>query len=449
MTPAPDPVLTLRDWSLVRRGTERDITILDRIDLEIRPACWLAVLGANGSGKSSLLKYLASDDSPLADAAAIMFQDPDEQIFAASVTRELTLGRRTRDCGPTLTEFGLEGLADLDPRLLSAGQKQRLVLAVALGIAPRVLLCDEPTALQDPAQSAWVLDRLERWKNETGGALVTATCDRAEAERADHLVVLDAGRILCQGPTAELLGSPAVEALLGNPAPASPVRTALPGADPLLELQSVRCRFAGPGRGFGNVTWQLGPGGRLGITGPNGCGKSTLLAVCAGVRAPDEGTVRLNGQALHANRSSQLDHGTAMLAPQFPEYLFTRPTVAREIRLDPVLAAWPTAEFLAELGLPTHLANTNPHDLSCGQKRRLALGLVLLSQRPVLLLDEPTAALDRRGRALVLDLLERVAEGTALVIASHDREFLAAAGCRILELGPEGLQPASGAAVQA
>ena len=82
-----------------------------------------------------------------------MFQDPDEQIFAASVARELTLGRRdlTRRRGPGRNSaWRVSGT--WIPRLLSAGQKQRLVLAVALASEPRVLLCDEPTALQDPGQ---------------------------------------------------------------------------------------------------------------------------------------------------------------------------------------------------------------------------------------------------------------------------------------------------------
>jgi len=446
MKATSDPLLSLRDWSLVRRAPGGEITILDRIDLEVRPGRWLAVLGANGSGKSSLLKYLASEESPLAESAAIMFQDPDEQIIAASVTREITLGRSRLDSREILREFDLAGLGEMDPRLLSAGQKQRLVLAVALAAGPRVLLCDEPTALQDPSQSLWVLDRLERWKSETGGALITATCDRAEAARADWLVVLQEGRILRQGPTAEMLLAPEVEELLGNGAEVPPVSARPPasGGDYLLDLCGLDCRFTGPGNGFRNVDLSVGAGERIGITGPNGCGKSTLLASCAGVRRPDQGTVRLNGRLLYARKPRELDHGAAMLAPQFPEYLFTSSTVAQEIRLDPVLASVDPVDFLAKLGLPANLVARNPHDLSSGQRRRLALGMVILSGRPVLLLDEPTAALDRAGRSLVLELLDRSARDTALVIASHDRAFLEAAGCRNLTLGPEGFSPSGG-----
>ncbi|MCK9995269.1 MAG: ATP-binding cassette domain-containing protein [Candidatus Krumholzibacteria bacterium] len=445
MKATPDPLLSLRDWTLVRRVPGGEITLLDGIDLDIRPGRWLAVLGANGSGKSSLLKYLASEESPLAESAAIMFQDPDEQIFAASVERELTLGTNGLDAPGILREFELTGLKEMNPRLLSAGQKQRLVLAVALVAGPGVLLCDEPTALQDPEQSRWVLDRLERWKEETGGALVTATCDRAEAARADWLVVLKEGRIVEQGPTAELISTPEVENLLGDGRSVHPmpIHSGNQESDVLLELTGLDCRFIGPGHGFGNVDLRLGPGERIGVTGPNGCGKSTLLASCAGARRPDKGSVKLMGRLLYARKSRELDHGVAMIAPQFPEYLFTRSTVADEIHLDPLLASLEPGEFLAALGLDPDLAVRNPHDLSSGQRRRLALGMVLLSGRPVLLLDEPTAALDRAGRSLVLDLLDRSSADSAMMIVSHDRSFLEAAGCNILTLGSEGLFPST------
>ena len=437
-------MLSLRDWSLVRRVPGGETTILDRIDLDIRPGQWLAVLGANGSGKSSLLKYLASEESPLGDSASIMFQDPDEQIFAASVAREISLGRPTLEVGRILREFGLADLEEMDPRLLSAGQKQRLVLAVAMGAGPRVLLCDEPTALQDARQTLWVLDRMEGWLKETGAALVTATCDRLEAARSDWLVVLAAGRIIRQGPTAELLDCPEVNELLGSGKndPSPSVRH--PGTDrpSLLELRGLGCNFSGPESGFRKVDLGVGAGQRVGITGFNGCGKSTLLSACAGLRRPDHGSVSLKGRTLYVRKDRELDHGLAMISPQFPEYMFTCSTVQEEIRLDPNLASCDTEDYLAGLGLSKNLAKRNPHDLSSGQRRRLALGMVLWSGRPVLLLDEPTAALDRSGRSLVLEMLDQVSPRTALVIASHDLEFLEAAGCRIMALGPGGLTSA-------
>ena len=426
---------------MTRRVPGGEVTLLDRIDCDVRPGQWLAVLGANGSGKSSLLKFLASEDSPLSEPAAIMFQDPDEQIFAATVGRELSLGRTDLDVKAMLREFHLEGFENLDPRLLSAGQKQCLVLAVSLASAPRVLFCDEPTALQDRDQSRWVLDRLERWVKESGGALVTATCDRREAARADWLIVLHEGRISRQGPTREMIGTPEVRELLGtgDQVAASPGRPAVPMAEPLLELEDLGFDFAGPGPGVHHLCLEVVPGQRVGITGPNGCGKSTLLAACAGARRPDRGSVRLAGRELYRRNSRDLDHGAAMLAPQFPEYLFTRSDVSGEIRLDPAFVDREPADLLGKMGLSPDLAVRNPHDLSCGQKRRLALGLVLFSGRPVLLLDEPTAALDRAGRALVLELLANVDPETAVLVASHDLGFLHEAGCGVYELGPEGL----------
>lgn len=441
MTPGSRPLLSLRGWSLARQTADGAVPLLADIDLELLPGRWLAVLGGNGAGKSSLLRFLAADESPVADRAAILFQDPDDQIIATGVDRELTLGHPDRDPAALRREFGLGPRGELNPRLLSAGQKQRLALAVALGPEPEILLADEPTSLQDGEQAAWVLDRLDRWRHETGGGLVTATCDRREALRADELLLLEGGRQVLSGPRAQVWDDPRVQAVLGPDDGAAPqeepAATPATGA-PLLALADVGCDFA-QGGGLDGIDLALYPGQRLGLVGPNGCGKSTLLAVAAGARRPDRGTATLAGRRLYRRGATDLDHGHALLAPQFPEYLFTRSTVAAEIALDPVLAGVRPDAFLAALGLPADITARNPHDLSSGQRRRLALGLVLRSGRPVLLLDEPTAALDAAGRAQVLELLNDLPPSAGVVIASHDRRFLARAGCRVSTVTPEGL----------
>jgi len=439
MDPEPKNLLELENWSLVRQEAGRELTLLDRISLRIPGGRWLAVLGANGSGKSSLLKFLASEDSPLGSEAAIMFQDPDDQIIASTVARELTLGRTGLEIEPLLEKFGLCGLADLNPRLLSAGQKQRLVLAVALAGRPQVLLCDEPTALQDPTQAQWVLDQLRLWLAEPGHSLITATCDRREAAMADELLVLDEGRVVLQGAPEDVLDEPEVVALLGpaegidhQPSPWN--QNEDDDRPTFLQVRNLTFRFYGPIPGFHLPELMIQPGQRVGIFGNNGSGKSTLLAACAGARKPSEGEIQLADRKLYQRDSLDLDHGLALLCPQFPEYLFTRETVSREIALDPALESWLAGDFLDEIGLDRELAQRNPYNLSSGQRRRLALGLAIFSGRPLLLLDEPTAALDRPGRERVLRLLKALPDETALIIASHDREFLAAAGCSELNL---------------
>jgi energy-coupling factor transport system ATP-binding protein len=442
MVPDPKILLEMENWSLFRRHAGQELTLLDNIDLRITAGRWLAVLGANGSGKSSLLKFLASEESPLDLESAIMFQDPDDQIIASTLSRELTLGREGLDPDPVLMEFGLAGLNDLDPRLLSAGQKQRLVMAVTEAGSPRIMLADEPTALQDPEQAAWVLARLRKWLEEPGRTLITATCDRREAALADDLLVLEKGRVVLQGPTRDVLDDPRVSGLLGEGfAVSSPPVASASSSEPVLDIQDLTCRFHQPGSGFHLKKLSVGPGERLGITGGNGCGKSTLLAACTGARKPEAGRIILRGRSLYGGKNLDLDHGLAMLAPQFPEYLFTRETVAREIAVDPVLQSRSAGEFLVRMGLDVTFTSRNPHSLSSGQKRRLALGLVLFSERPLLLLDEPTAALDHSGRQMVLDLLSDLNPEAALVIASHDRGFLAAAGCSVLNLDDHSLRP--------
>lgn len=446
MPPAPEPLLRLRGWSLARRRPDGESALLSDLDLVVHDGRWLAVLGANGSGKSSLLKYLSGEDSPAPVPVAIVFQDPDEQIIAATVERELAFGSPGLEVGPLLARYSLDGLGAMPPQLLSAGQKQRLALAVALRADPQLLLCDEPTALQDDQQSSWVLDELDRWRHQPGRGLITATCDRRELERADDLLVLKEGRVALAGPAAGLRDHPLVRELV-DPLEPEPVVAAVVEGGPVLDLKDVACRFTGPGGGFEGVDLQVGAGERVGLVGPNGCGKSTLLAVCAGVRAPDRGQVRIGERALYRPGTGRagtrdLDHGLALLAPQFPEYLFSRSTVADEIALDPALRPRTPAELLPVWGLEPELAGRNPHALSTGQKRRLALGLVVGGQRPLGLLDEPTAALDRGGRERALRLLAGAPPEAAWLIASHDREFLAALGCRILELTPTGLIPA-------
>lgn len=437
-------LIDLRGLSLQRDGPDGPFTVLQDLDLQLAAGQRLALLGGNGSGKSSLLRYLATPGVLPGLRAGLVFQDPEEQLVAATVAEELRLGHPDLDVAPLLGQFGLTGRDHDDPHLLSAGQKQRLQLATVLAGRPDLLLLDEPTSLQDAHQAAWLRERLAAWPT----AMIWATQRPEEVALCERTLVLAAGRAVADGPTADVLARPAASVLLERRYGPDPGRAAQPAADrkartPVAELKDVACRFL-DGGGFNGVDLVLRPGDRLGLTGPNGCGKSTLLAILAGLRRPDRGRVLLQGRQLYGRKQRDLDHGLVALAPQFPEYLFCRGDVGAEIRLDPRLRCTGPQALLSRLDLPAELAARHPHDLSGGQKRRLALGLALAGGRPLILLDEPTAALDASGRATVVELIRAIAPEVALVVASHDDGFLQACGCDVLRLEPGGLVPAAG-----
>ncbi len=205
------------------------VPALQDLSLEIRRGERIALLGANGSGKSTLLLLLAAlrfaergavrffgqelSAKVLEDAeffysfrrrVAIVFQNPDVQLFNASVFDEVAFGPlqlgwpkdtvRERVTG-TLVAMGIESLAERPPHRLSGGEKKRVALASVLVSDPEVLILDEPIAALDPASQNGIMDLLASWAG-TGRTVITATHDLSGLESvADRCIVLKEGRV--------------------------------------------------------------------------------------------------------------------------------------------------------------------------------------------------------------------------------------------------------------
>ena len=208
--------------------------LIDGVDLDIRPGARLAVMGANGAGKSLLLRLLHGLIRPSAGeilwrgrppgrearlAQAMVFQRP--VLLRRSVRANLRFALAARGAGraervaraeQALAHARLERLAQRPARLLSAGEQQRLAVARALACAPRLLFLDEPTASLDPA-SAQAVEALIRDAHAEGVAIVLVTHDAGQARRlADELVFLDAGRVAETGALPGALEAPRSEA---------------------------------------------------------------------------------------------------------------------------------------------------------------------------------------------------------------------------------------------
>ncbi|WP_127794547.1 ABC transporter ATP-binding protein [Agromyces sp. LHK192] len=235
--PAP-PAIRVANLS-VRRGGRRGPVVVHDVDLEVARGDFLAIVGTNGAGKTSLLQAIAGVipaaggsidvlglDPSRADARdrsrriGFVFQNPEHQFVASSVVEELEVGLRVQgvdeaDREPIvermLRRFGLEHLREQHPFLLSGGQKRRLSVGTALIAGAPVLALDEPTFGQDRERAAELLGML-RELNDEGTTVIVVTHDlQLVADYATHTAVMADGRLTGVGPTAEVLAGPLID----------------------------------------------------------------------------------------------------------------------------------------------------------------------------------------------------------------------------------------------
>ncbi|MFF4577902.1 thiol reductant ABC exporter subunit CydD [Streptomyces sp. NPDC001389] len=238
--------------------------------------------------------------------------------------------------------------------------------------------------------------------------------------------------------------------VLESPVPGPVAGAAVPAAAPVIELDAVEVRHEGRSASSpGPVSLVVGPGECVALTGPSGAGKSTLLNVLLGFVTPTAGRVRVGGTDLAGLSLAQWRERIAWV-PQRPH--FFAGTIAENVRLarpgaddDAVEAALRDAgawEFVSALPRGTRtLLGEGGTGLSAGQRQRLALARAFLADRPVLLLDEPTAALDGETEAAVVDAVRRLAVGRTVLLVVHRPALLAVAD-RVVAVG-EGVADAA------
>jgi len=453
----------------------------------------------SGAGAGSA-RVRDGDAASLWPRVAILFEEPDPQFLSDTVEGEVSFGLDSLDLSAeeyrrrtaaTLEEYGLAPLAGRDPRELSAGEKARVLLAAVMAARPGALLLDQSLAHLDPGSRRALESRLDDAARAGGLAIVRTHQDADPPFAGEHLHVMDEGRLrradaltpaevlradrvplpLALRASATLAArgewsGPLVSdagALLGRMREFAAARGGEDGR-PIAARGAVAQSGSGAATGdaaleWRGVSWAARRGGRavvesidlearrgeiLALVGASGSGKSTLLHLAAGIREPTAGTVwRARAQGGAAG---------ALLALEYPE----RQLFARSVEEDVAAMLWiegvpgpdrarRAAVALRAVGLsPERFASRAPSTLSEGEKRRAALAAFLIEPPLTLLLDEPTAGLDPDGRrALRLALEGLRSRNGAVVLASHDLDFVSAVADRVVVLGREGDAPGS------
>ncbi|MBG0742481.1 ATP-binding cassette domain-containing protein [Cylindrospermopsis raciborskii LB2897] len=192
-----------------------------------------------------------------------------------------------------------------------------------------------------------------------------------------------------------------------------------------------------------DINLDLYPGEIVIMTGPSGSGKTTLLSLIGGLRSVQEGSLKFLGKELFAARQGQLvqirrNIGYIFQAHNLLGFLTARQNVQMAVELNenisPLQAMKKSTTILEAVGLASRI-NYYPDNLSGGQKQRIAIARALVNHPPLVLADEPTAALDKQSGRDVVEIMQRLAkeQGTAILLVTHDHRILDIAD-RILEM---------------
>ena len=362
---------------------------------------------------------------------------------ASSQALELLEAVRIRDARERLSAY---------PHELSGGMCQRVMIAMAIACEPSLLIADEPTTGLDVTTQQTVMELLTDIIHRRSMGLILITHDLGLAARyCQRIAVMEQGLKVEEAPPETLFGAPQhaytkrlvaashtkhsrVQDLVGEPAPPSVERKL--DSRPLLQVSSLKKVFGQSAPAVADVSFTLSEGESLGLVGESGSGKSTISRMICRLIDQTEGTIRyeeisisdIASRDFHCHplrRTIQLvfqDAGES-LNPRFSAFDSIADPLRNLLGITDNQELRRRASDVAErCGLPHELLDRFPHQLSGGQRARVGIARAIAPGPRLLVLDEPTAALDVSVQAVILHLLDRLRRetGLAFVFVSHD-----------------------------
>ena len=497
-----DPaLLEVKDLSVNFGAGDKAVRAVRGVSFDIKRGETVALVGESGSGKSvtalSVLQLLpypsashptgsirfqgkelvgASTRDLLAvrgNRISMIFQEPmtslnplhtierqvnEVLILHKGLSREAAR-KRTLEL---LEQVGIPDAAnrlDAYPHQLSGGQRQRVMIAMALANEPDLLIADEPTTALDVTIQAQILKLLKSLQARYGMALLFITHDLGIVRKmADRVCVMTQGRIVEQGPVAEVFDRPQhsyTQHLLSAEPKGRPAAVD-PAAPEILRLDDLKVHFpirrgvmrrtVGHVKAVDGVSLALREGHTIGLVGESGSGKTTLgLALLRLERS--EGGIRFDGRELQGLGQRELRPMRREMQIVFQDpfsSLSPRMSVGeivgeglevhrigtkqeRDVLIDQVLR---------EVGLDPSSRERYPHEFSGGQRQRISIARALVLKPRLIVLDEPTSALDMSVQAQIVDLLRDLQQRhkLAYLFISHDLKVVRALADEVVVL---------------
>jgi energy-coupling factor transporter ATP-binding protein EcfA2 len=465
--------------------------VLREIQLQIQAGERVGLVGRSGSGKSSLALTFngiipqsyagqmagqvvvagnTAATTPVAELArwvAMVFQSPDDQMSQILVRHEVAsgpanLGLPLADVlartAQSLALLGIEALTDRETTSLSGGEKQKVALAAALAMRPRLLVLDEPTTDLDPRAKADLVALLQTLDPDLTMVIVSHDLETI-TPLVDRLVVLDDGAIAADTAADELLRDVSLLGAHGIAVPqlaavnaafrtrdpdwatATTVADVVAGirarrfvpdspvsnpprvgdASPVIRISGVSFAYPdGLRPAVEDASLTIGAGELVAILGNNGSGKTTLSKLILGLLRPTVGEIEVFGQPVDRMRPDWVGY-----IYQNPDAMLSQMSVRDEVAFTPRLLGrtdWleATARMLANFGLE-RLSGRFPLSLSKGQRQRLAYAAVTAASPPILIFDEPTTGIDKPGCDQIMQYMDALRrEQKTILFITHD-----------------------------
>lgn len=383
----------------------------------------------------------------------------------------------------SLSAVGMIEYRHHSPNKLSGGQKQRVAIAGVVAMRPKCIVLDEPTAMLDPVGRKEVLRTVEELRKRENITVILITHYMEEVVGADCVIVMDKGHVVLQGTAKEVfsqvetlkqyrLDVPQITLLAyelqkkGYPIPngiltttellnalkqckkedvktqvirENSVKARAEGEEPILKVEHVNYIYS-PGNAYEkhalkDICLDIYEGQFVGVIGHTGSGKSTLIQHLNGLIKATDGAIYYKGENIYAEKYNLRElRNNVGLVFQYPEHQLFEMDVLTDVCFGPKNQGLSEEECKARatealqlVGLPEKYYSASPFELSGGQKRRVAIAGVLAMKPKVLVLDEPTAGLDPKGRDEILNQIAYLQkEGNLTVIlVSHSMEDIA------------------------